>query len=238
MDQLDKQAPVTLQEQLRARLKSKIESGRYKPGDKIPTEQELSARFQVSRVTVRAAVQQLVDEHLLVRKAGKGTFVTKFQYKEALHAGGGSFTQNCLSRNVQPSTVLVRQRWLPRRPQYAEIPSPDDRILEITRIRSVNQEPCIIELDEVPSDWTFLLKYNRPNSSFLKAIIKEKNLLPQQFIDQYTIVYASKEYAQWLHCPIRTPLLRVQQEVRTGEGTMIYMNTQLILTSRYIYTKS
>ena len=70
MNTLKKLTPVTLWEQLYNEIKGDIESGKYKPGDKIPTEFELKDLYNVSRVTVRAAIQHLVDENILIRKSG------------------------------------------------------------------------------------------------------------------------------------------------------------------------
>ena len=52
-----------------------IKNGTYKAGDKLPTETELEATYNVSRITVRRAVKELCDKNILVKKQGKGTFV-------------------------------------------------------------------------------------------------------------------------------------------------------------------
>ena len=108
MKQLNKLSPVTLQQQLRDEIVSGIRNGTWCPGDQIPTEYELSKMYDVSRVTVRGAISQLVSENILVRKAGKGTFVKEAApYQEGINMGS-SFSANCLSRNVRPSTVIAR----------------------------------------------------------------------------------------------------------------------------------
>ncbi|MBI2454893.1 MAG: GntR family transcriptional regulator, partial [candidate division NC10 bacterium] len=58
-------------------LRSKIEGGEVLPNHKLPTEQELSREYKISRATVRQALAALVSEGLLYRKQGKGTFVTE-----------------------------------------------------------------------------------------------------------------------------------------------------------------
>ena len=61
--------------QIRARIVRDLESAAWKPGEAIPSELELAARFGVSQGTVRRAIDALADENLLVRRQGKGTFV-------------------------------------------------------------------------------------------------------------------------------------------------------------------
>ena len=73
---LNRDSPIALHRQLAQRLREAIAGGTYKQGDSIPTEQALMAQHSVSRITARQAVMQLVTEGLLVRRQGKGSFVT------------------------------------------------------------------------------------------------------------------------------------------------------------------
>jgi GntR family transcriptional regulator len=73
---LSRSSPEPLYRQLAGHLENEIGSGRLKPGDRLESEGLLTHRFQVSRITLRQAVAELVRKQLLVRKQGKGTFVT------------------------------------------------------------------------------------------------------------------------------------------------------------------
>ena len=64
-----------LYQQIRELLLQALAQGEFKPGDMIPSEQELAKRFHVSQGTVRKAVDELAAEHILIRRQGKGTFV-------------------------------------------------------------------------------------------------------------------------------------------------------------------
>lgn len=64
-----------LYRQIKQLIVQALDSGEWKPGESIPSEFELAARFQVSQGTVRKAIDELAAEHLLVRRQGKGTFV-------------------------------------------------------------------------------------------------------------------------------------------------------------------
>lgn len=64
-----------LYRQIKALLVQLLQSGEWRPGEVIPSESELAARFSVSQGTVRKAIDELAAEHLLVRRQGKGTFV-------------------------------------------------------------------------------------------------------------------------------------------------------------------
>ncbi len=64
-----------LYQQIKALLTSSLQGGEWRPGELIPSETELAARFKVSQGTVRKAIDALADDNLLVRRQGKGTFV-------------------------------------------------------------------------------------------------------------------------------------------------------------------
>ena len=78
-------------------LEAEIGRGGLKPGDRLESEARLTARFQVSRITLRQAVAELVRKQLLVRKQGKGTFVTapavRHDLKRSLGLRGSLFAQ-------------------------------------------------------------------------------------------------------------------------------------------------
>jgi GntR family transcriptional regulator len=73
---LSRSSPEPLYRQLAAVLESAIRGGGLKPGDRLDSESVLTARYGVSRITLRQAVESLVKKQILVRKQGKGTFVT------------------------------------------------------------------------------------------------------------------------------------------------------------------
>ena len=89
------------------RLRSAIDSGAYRPEDAIPPERELAAELGVSRITLRKAVEGLVNEGLLLRRQGAGTFVTGRVEKQ--FAKLTSFSEDMAARGRS-----VRSEWLRR----------------------------------------------------------------------------------------------------------------------------
>jgi GntR family transcriptional regulator len=82
----DSPAFSPLYQQIKSLITRSLQGGEWKPGEAIPSEMELAARFKVSQGTVRKAIDALADENLLVRRQGKGTFVAthaeeKIQYR-------------------------------------------------------------------------------------------------------------------------------------------------------------
>ncbi len=73
-----------LYRQIKALILQALEAGEWRPGQAIPSEQELALRFSVSQGTVRKAIDEMAAENLLVRKQGKGTFVASHSDPRAL----------------------------------------------------------------------------------------------------------------------------------------------------------
>src|SRR4051794_8995992 len=90
--------------QLRAELLRTIES-ELQPGAMIPSERDLTTRYDVSRATVRAAISSLVNEGRLTTVPGRGTVVTRPRVESNLHLA--SFTQDMRRRGHRPSTEVL-----------------------------------------------------------------------------------------------------------------------------------
>ncbi|MCV2217849.1 MULTISPECIES: GntR family transcriptional regulator [Thauera] len=83
---MSREAPTfsPLYRQIKTLILQALESGEWRPGQAIPSEQELAARFSVSQGTVRKAIDEMAAENLLVRKQGKGTYVASHNDPRAL----------------------------------------------------------------------------------------------------------------------------------------------------------
>jgi LacI family transcriptional regulator len=83
--EVNRDGKETFHEQLRVILLDSIKNGTLRPGQKIPSERELSEIYNVSRTTAKAAVLQLAQEGIVVRATGKGTFVSSDLHAEKLN---------------------------------------------------------------------------------------------------------------------------------------------------------
>jgi GntR family transcriptional regulator len=101
-----------LYRQIRDRLVNGLQSGEWRPGEAIPSENELAVRYGVSQGTVRKAIDALAAENLLVRRQGRGTFVASHQ------------------------EVRAQFRFLRLRPDEGEPRQPTSRFLDCRRLRA------------------------------------------------------------------------------------------------------
>ena len=138
--------------QIREDIREKISSNQYPPLSMIPSEAELCEIYGVSRITVRRAVLDLVQEGLLTRGKGKGTFVTE-QYGLTEVGGVQSFTKELLGLNMRPSAKLLgcRIRNADTTVRNALKLSEGEKVVTISRLRLVNdREPCMVEVMNFP----------------------------------------------------------------------------------------
>ncbi len=152
MEELKKGNGVPLYYQLKTILRGKIESGEWEPGEQIQSEPEMSASFQVSRATIRQAIAGLVDEGLLIREQGRGTFVARPKLEQGL-LGFYSFTGDMLKRGLRPTsrivsvTVTAATRSVGKRLLIAQ----GTRVVALTRLRLADDEPLMLETSYLPS---------------------------------------------------------------------------------------
>jgi GntR family transcriptional regulator len=136
--------PTPKHAQLREILRE-FASNELPPGSPVPSERELAVRYQVSRLTVREAVGQLVTEGLLTRVRGKGTFTTRPRIDSQLHLA--SFTEDMRRRGMRPETVLLGQAEAAPPPATAEALelTPDDTAFWLSRLRKADGTPMAVE---------------------------------------------------------------------------------------------
>ena len=141
---LQRDSPVAMHRQLAQHLRDAITTGVYKQGDRIATEQELSLKYGVSRITARQAVIQLVSESLLVRRQGKGTFVTSRPVKHDLVELHGFFDA-LVARGIHPEMQLIEFSKQAAPARVSEKLASDDKLVTYwKRLYCRNGEPFAV----------------------------------------------------------------------------------------------
>lgn len=142
---LDSAAPTPLYHQLAEELSAQVRAGAYAPGERIPSEHALAARYHIGRPTVRQATDTLIQRGMLVRRRGSGTFVRSVPTQVDLF----SFAGTMVSFDARGIAVDAR---LVGRPHLCQV---DDRDLDhplagrdatrVVRVSSVAGEPVLLE---------------------------------------------------------------------------------------------
>jgi GntR family transcriptional regulator, N-acetylglucosamine utilization regulator len=149
---LDKDLPVPLYHQLHEVLRAEIEAGRWLPGGQIPTETQLVERFGVSKITVRQALQQLVDGGYVRREHGRGTFVSLCKFDEGPRELT-SFTEEMRRHSLMAGARTLEQAGGAAEGRVAEalrVPA-GSPIFLLKRVRLAGGEPVTIQTAHIPA---------------------------------------------------------------------------------------
>jgi GntR family transcriptional regulator len=148
---LDPTSYIPLYIQITDILRKSIDEGLIKPGEKLPSENELVQRFGISRITATAALDELVKAHLAYRERGRGTFVALPFLSD--FSFFSSFTEDMLARGFKPSSRLVSLK----------VEQPDQVTLEKLRMAEDCDYFCLVRVrlandDPVALQQTYLVK--------------------------------------------------------------------------------
>lgn len=146
MDAINRQSKLPLYQQLYEVLRGSITRGDWKPGDLIPAESELIEQYGVSRITVRQVLDMLVQEGLIYRQRGRGSFVAHPTVEQVLQRLV-SFTDDMRQRGFVPSTRILSSGLLPAPEDIAKQlqVQPGEELAKIERLRLADGEPMSVE---------------------------------------------------------------------------------------------
>ncbi|HYG60775.1 MAG TPA: GntR family transcriptional regulator, partial [Symbiobacteriaceae bacterium] len=136
---------------IRADLMKAIETGALSPGDRAPSERELTQQYAVSRMTARHALSTLEAEGYLTRVPGSGTFVSQPKFEQKLNAVT-SFTEEVQLHGMVPDTRLLATAIIEADHRIAEkmqLP-PGTPIVQFQRLRMANATPMALETANLP----------------------------------------------------------------------------------------
>lgn len=199
-------------------LKKEIKSGNFASGDKFYSEKELINKFNVSSITVIRAIQELVNEGLLVRFQGKGTFISRSRKKSLVEFSDIElFEQNkevvkVISIKKDNDLSVLKELNL----------SDDDTFYQIIRVRMFNDEPFIVQFSYIPSKY---IKYDGKNSEAFSSIyhrfMQDFSINPgeQDFTETNEICFPTPDYiANFLKIQAEEPTI-FQQKKTTIKDT-------------------
>ena len=225
---MSNQLPVYIQ--IHDQLKNEIEQGIWKVGDRLPSERELAVKFNVSRMTLRQAIQNLADEGILERKIGSGTYVAREKVQEKM-SGATSFTEIMESQNRVPSSRTIS--YFLTSPSSSEMEklnlSKDDTILRMERIRFADDVPICFEVASVPQKLIDGYSKAEITESLYRTLEEKggKKIGPAN--QTITAVLASEKIADYLEVKRGDAVLRLSQISYFEDGTPFeYVRTQYV----------
>jgi len=216
---LDKSTPVPLYYQIKQILLHKIDNQELSPGDKAPSERELSEMFGVSRMTARQALRELEAEGYLNRAQGIGSFISEPKLEQSLLTLI-SFTEEMEQRGLRPSTKLIHVATEKPTTRVAHLLRlrPEDHVTRIERLRYADNTPMSLELSLIPTYLCPELERENLTGSLYSLLETKYNIKLDEARQTLDAVHAGVHEAASLEVAVGVPLLKLQRVTRDSSG--------------------
>ncbi len=231
---VDKKSPIPVYYQLKNIILKKIKDGEYSEGSLIPSERDLGENLNISRMTVRQALNQLVSEGVLFREKGKGTFVSK---GKIVQRNIMSFSDTVRNKGLVPSTVVLRFEKITDRLDIKKLLDlqEDESLYNIKRLRLANDLPIAIEEVFIPERYCPHLDTYKLNTSLYK-LLKEEYSLTISYLDN--LIEADrpeKDEKKLLGLQDMTPVLRITSISHNEAGMKLFYEKDVYRSDEYNY---
>lgn len=238
---VDRTSPLPLYHQLKSLLEAEIASNDLKPGDRLPSEHEIETRFGVSRATIRQALNSLVQEGVIERVQGIGTFVANPHVRHS--SGLISFTEDMRGQGLTPSHEVLE----------SVLKEPPDSIGEKLDLKQNHSTWFLLRLhlaDSVPvgigETWIPLQHLGSVVDDLARGEIEIGSLYDflessqigvklDSGTETVTADLADESVAELLRCEAGSPLLRVERVTYMADQRPIELSRMAFVASRYEY---
>ena len=220
-------------EQLYRHLSAAIAAGDLPPESQLPTERDLALIADVSRVTVRKAVSQLVEDGVLEQRRGAGTFVKPARPKmEHSLSALLSFTEYMRQRGkTSTSRILRRGLFLPSPDEMMALGlPPGDRVARVERLRFADDTPLALEWSSLPSD---VLPDPEAVETSLYDVLRATGRAPTRAVQRITAVNLTAPDAKLLNLAEGAAVLRIDRTAYLPSGRPIEFTRGLYRSDIY-----
>ena len=220
-------------EQLYRQIAAAISTGDLPPETQLPPERDLAELAGISRVTVRKAVAQLVDDGVLEQRRGAGTFVRAPRPKlEHSLSALVSFTEYMRQRGkTSTSKILRRGVFLPNPDEQIALGlAGADRVSRVDRLRSADDMPLALEWSSLPTD---ILKDPDAVETSLYDVLRAAGTAPTRAVQRITAVNLTGLDARLLNLPEGAAVLRIDRTAYLPSGRPIEFTRGLYRSDIY-----
>lgn len=211
-------------------IREAIDAGRWTPGDKIPAERELAEQFDVSRMTLRQAIMLLVEEGVLDRRVGSGTYVAEQKVQDRLN-GVMSFTELMKAAGKQASSKTITYhvgKASASESAHLNLTENAD-VLRMERVRYGDNEPIAFEVASIPATLVRGLTRDQLTGSLYKTLAEERNVHVARAQQTVTAAAVAERVAELLDIKRADPVLVMRQvSFDTQDQPFEYVRTQYV----------
>lgn len=235
MPSLNRRAPVPLYHQLKEAILRDIEAGRWRPGDRLPTEDEWIRRFRVSKITVRQALADLVHMGIIRREQGRGTFVQRAPFEEGPRELT-SFSDEMRGHGLAAASRVLEQGIVAAAPEIAAALSiePHAPVFRLRRLRLADGTPmglqtASISMALVPG----IERLSFADTSLYHVLAERYSLYADSARETHQAVLVTREDAALLKVPARAPALSAERLTTLVDGQPLEYVRSIMRGDRY-----
>lgn len=207
--------------QLYSFIKHQIKAGVFKVNDQLIAENELCEILNVSRTTVRLAMDQLINEGLIVRYRGKGSFIAEEKIRRKINYLY-NFTNNMQEVGAKPSSIVLESIVITADDfitQKLALPTANRQVFKLMRIRCANDNPLLLETTYIPYYLCEGIEHNDFHKASLYRVLTNEYSL-NLFHAEETIeaILIEKEQAEYLDCKKKMPGYKIERISHLDNG--------------------
>lgn len=219
------------------KISIKITDGSYSSEQKLPSEYDLAKEFNVSRLTIRKAIDLLINQNILVKQKGKGTYIMKQTNKfQSGKNGLLSFTESAKAYGKTSNASLIKFEKLTSVPEEVQenLQLIEEAVFHVKRLRFFDEDPMTIEevfIKESLLDESALEK-NLTGSIF--KLIEEKSDISYSH-QEIEAILATEELSHYLTVEQGQPLLLVHTTTYSATGQPILFDKSYYRADKYTF---
>lgn len=223
---ISRNVPISLYYQLKEELMKKIVSKQWLPGEKIPSEKELCRLYGVSRITVRKALDELERSGQLMRRQGKGTFVTNISMVQRL-SKFYSFSEELKQRGMEEHFQIIDFSQIPADNEVASYLGlePMSQVFKLTRLRLVDLTPYTLETSYIPVEVYPALTEEAISSKGLYNAMRAGGIFPDRATEKFRATVIRKYEAEHMGLKIGMPAMHLERVTYSGVRTIEYCSS-------------
>ena len=218
--------------------KKMINNKELQEGHYLMSERDICKIQNISRMTVNKAIISLVNDGILERRQGKGTFVS-YKKQNLTYAKMQGFTEIAKNKNLNVKNKILKfELKTPSNKvkEYLQLEDTDSLVFQIERIRFIDDEPTILEKIYIPEYMCPALSEDLVSNNSIYKLYREKYLHKTQIAKQViNPIILNKSQSKTLNVDSNTLALKIDRVVFTDKDEVLEYTSSLFITDKHQY---
>src|SRR5699024_2668554 len=220
-------------------IKKKVDEGFYGATQKLPSEYDLADEYEISRLTVRKAINLLISQNILIKQSGKGTYIMKSPEHKKGCAELMGFSEAAQFYGEEPSTKLISVEELeevPKKISESLELNNNDKVIHVVRLRSLNQKPMTVENLYILKKYLNDISVETLENSIFDQI--EENIEIAYSHQEVEAMLVTEELSKLLKVEVNDPLMKSIAVTYSATAKPILYDLSFYRADQYSFKKT